>query len=393
MKVGLLCLALAYVLSQFYRVFLAVLTPTLIKDLGITPGDLAISSGLWFTAFALMQFPVGWALDHIGPRRTASVLMGLGGAGGALVFALAQGPMALHLSMVLIGMGCSPTLMASYYIFARIYSPKVFGTLAGATVGVGSLGNILGAAPLAWLIGAVGWRETLVCLAGLTLLVSVLIYLLVRDPDRLGGQRSLEGSLLDVIGIRALWPIMALMLVAYAPAAVIRGLWAGPFFSDVYGADTSAIGTATLVMGLAMVVGNFALGPLDRITGSRKWGVVAGVFLSVLCLGALVLWPGVGQWSAIWLLAGHGMFGATFGGIMSHGRSFLPPHLIGRGVSFINMFAIGGAGILQFASRPVYRIASEAGDPAHTFRMVFLTFLAPLCIGLVIYLFSRDNRV
>jgi len=393
MKVGLVCLALAYVLSQFYRVFLAVLTPTLIKDLGITPGDLAISSGLWFMAFALMQFPVGWALDHIGPRRTAAWLMGVGGAGGALVFALAQGPMALHLSMVLIGMGCSPTLMASYYIFARIYSPKVFGTLAGATVGVGSLGNILGATPLAWLIGAVGWRETLAGLAGVTLIVSILIYLLVRDPDRLGGERRVEGSLLDVIGIRALWPIMALMLVAYAPAAVIRGLWAGPFFSDVYGADTLKIGTATLVMGLAMVVGNFAMGPLDRLTGSRKWGVVAGVFLSVICLAVLVLWPDIGQWSAIWFLAGHGMFGATFGGIMSHGRSFLPPHLIGRGVSFINMFAIGGAGILQFASRPVYRIASEAGDPVHTFRMVFLTFLVPLCIGLVIYLFSRDNRV
>jgi MFS family permease len=393
MKVGLLCLALAYVLSQFYRVFLAVLTPTLIRDLGITPGDLAVSSGLWFIAFALMQFPVGWALDSVGPRRTAAILMGLGGAGGALAFALAQGPMALHLSMVLIGMGCSPTLMASYYIFARIYSPKVFGTLAGAIVGVGSLGNILGAAPLAWLIGAAGWRETLIGLAAITLVISILIYLLVRDPDRLGGDSRIEGSLRDVIAIRALWPIMALMLVAYAPAAVIRGLWAGPFFSEVYFEDTSAIGTATLVMGLAMVVGNFAMGPLDRLTGSRKWGVVAGVLLSVLCLGALVAWPGVGKWPSTWLLAGHGLFGATFGGIMSHGRSFLPPHLIGRGVSFINMFAIGGAGMLQFASRPVYRIASEAGDPVHTFRMVFLTFLVPLCVGLVIYLFSRDNRV
>ena len=51
--------------------------------------------------------------------------------------------------MALIGIGCSPVLMAAYYIFARIYSPAVFGTLAGAVIGFGSLGNILGAAPLA----------------------------------------------------------------------------------------------------------------------------------------------------------------------------------------------------------------------------------------------------
>jgi hypothetical protein len=40
------------------------------------------------------------------------------------------------------------------------------------------------------------------------------------------------------------------------------------------------------------------------------------------------------------------------------------------------------------------RIASEAGDPVHTFRMVFLTFLVPLCVGLVICSFQpRQSRL
>ena len=39
-----------------------------------------------------MQIPVGWALDHIGPRRTAAVLLGLGAGGGAVLFALATSP-------------------------------------------------------------------------------------------------------------------------------------------------------------------------------------------------------------------------------------------------------------------------------------------------------------
>ena len=59
MKVGIVGLLLAYMLSQFYRAFLAVLSPALANDIGATPSDLAFASGLWFLVFAGMQIPVG----------------------------------------------------------------------------------------------------------------------------------------------------------------------------------------------------------------------------------------------------------------------------------------------------------------------------------------------
>src|SRR5690606_12183082 len=74
MKAGIVCLVLAYVLSQFYRAFLAVLTPVLAADLGVTAEDLAAASGLWFLTFAAFQIPVGIALDRIGPRLTTAVI-------------------------------------------------------------------------------------------------------------------------------------------------------------------------------------------------------------------------------------------------------------------------------------------------------------------------------
>src|SRR5690606_22123863 len=83
---GIVVLAIAYVLSQFYRSFLAVLTPLLAVDLGATNTHLSYASGLWFIAFAMMQFPVGVALDRYGPRRTAAYLLGICGGGGTLLF-------------------------------------------------------------------------------------------------------------------------------------------------------------------------------------------------------------------------------------------------------------------------------------------------------------------
>src|SRR5690606_5082353 len=124
MKVGIAALVAGYVLSQFYRAFLAVLTPALGADLGATPADLGRASGLWFLCFALMQLPVGWALDRIGPRWTTAVLLALGGGGGATLFALATSPLHIQVAMGLIGIGCAPVLMAGYFIFARVYPPQ-----------------------------------------------------------------------------------------------------------------------------------------------------------------------------------------------------------------------------------------------------------------------------
>lgn len=269
LSAGIVSLILAYTLSQFYRAFLAVLTPVLQAELGAGPDDLAISSGLWFFAFAAMQLPIGTALDRIGPRRTVSTLLALGGAGGAAVFALAQAPWHLHVAMTLMGIGCAPALMGSSYIFARNYPASAFGALTGAVVGFGSLGNILGASPLVWVISAIGWRPTLWVLAGATLAVAIAILIFVRDPERLGSTGP-RGSLAEILRLRALWFILPMFSVNYAASASIRGLWAGPYMAEVYGASETLIGYATLAMGLAMVMGSFLVGPATRLAGSVR---------------------------------------------------------------------------------------------------------------------------
>lgn len=394
MKAGLFFLVLAYVLSQFYRAFLAVMAPALLRDIGAGADVLSAASGLWFIAFAAMQVPVGWALDTVGPRRTAAALLGIGGAGGALIFALAQGPAAIYFAMVLIGIGCSPVLMASYYIFARIYSPAIFGTLAGAMIGIGSLGNLAGSVPLAMAVEGFGWRETLAGLAVITLIVALAIAMFTKDPDRLESTATGRGSLLDLLKIPALWFILPMMLVNYAPAAALRGLWVGPYLGDVYGYDASGIGRITLVMGVAMIIGNFAYGPLDRVFGTRKWVVLTGNLIAVACLIGMWASPAGNILNTTLLIAAVGLFGASFPLIMAHGRSFVPPHLTGRGVTLLNLFGIGGVGLMQFFSGGIYATFLSGGNsPTEAYGLLFLGLALVLLAGCAIYLFSSDRAV
>lgn len=405
MRTGLAFLVLGYVLSQFYRAFLAVLAPVLEAEIGASAADLARASGLWFVTFAAMQVPVGWALDRIGPRRVAAWLLGGAGGGGAALLAVSQGPTGVDAAMILIGAGCSPVLMAGYFIFARSFPPAVFGTLAGAMLGTGTLGNIAASLPLALAVEAFGWRGAVAAMAMLTVAVAVAIAWLVRDPPPAGarttagrsaptggsqtGGAQTGGSLVDVLRIPALWAILPLAVVNYAPAAGIRGLWAGPYVTDVFGLGTAAVGQVTLAMGVAMVIGNFAYGPLDRWLGSRKWVVLGGNLAAAACLLALWAAPAGSLWAAVALLAGVGLFGASFPLIMAHGRAFLPAHLTGRGITLLNLGSIGGVGVFQLVSA---RIHGAATAPADGFALLFGTLALALLAGCAVYLFSADRR-
>ena len=391
MRLGIAMLLLGYVLSQFYRAFLAVLAPALGREVGAGPDALAVSSGLWFLAFAAMQLPVGWALDTLGPRRTAGWLLAVAGGGGALVFALATTPWHIHLAMILIGIGCSPVLMASYYILGRSYPAAIFATLAGAIIGFGTLGNIASAWPLAFAAETFGWRETVAALGALTLLTGLAMLRLIQDPPAVEDKDGVgRGSLLDVLRIPAIWLILPLLFVNYAPAAGLRGLWVAPYYETVYAADAIIIGQVTLIMAIAMVLGSFAYGPLDRIFGTRKGVVLTGNLLGAFCLLALWWSPAPGVWPSAALLAAISLLGVSFPLLMAHGRSFVPSHLLGRGVTLLNMFSIGGVGILQVVSRRVYEAAPSA-TPEAPYAALFLFFGLLLLAGCAVYAFSRDR--
>lgn len=391
---GLAALAIAYVLSQFYRSFLAVLTPAPIDELGATKAELSLASGAWFVAFALSQFAIGVSLDRYGPKRTAAVLLALGGAGGAFLFAMAAEPWAVTAAMALIGIGCAPVLMASVFIFARTYSPARLAILISWLIGFGSLGNVIGASPLAAAAEAFGWRPVMAGLGFVTLATAAAILLFVNDPERPDAEQGDNGfaGYLELLKLRALWPILPLVGLNYAAAAGIRGLWAGPYLADVYGADALLIGQVTLFMALAMVAGSFIYGPLDTLFGTRKWVAVIGNSLGLAALVFVALNPESGIATATLVLVVIGLTGASFGLLMAHGRAFLPPHLTGRGVTLLNFFSIGSVGLMQFATGAVVTASVVPGEPAAAYQALFWFYAAMLAFALLVYLAARDAK-
>lgn len=390
---GLMALCGAYVLSQFFRSFLAVLTPSLSADLGATSADLSLASSAWFLAFAAMQFAVGVGLDRYGPRKTAAWLLGVSGAGGGFLFAYAQTPHMIVIAMALIGIGCSPVLMASLFIFARVYTAARFALLTSVFIGLGNLGNIAGASPLAAAAEAFGWRSVMAGLAAITFLIALAIFFWVRDPEKEEADEDTSFSgYFELLRLKPLWFIFGMMLFNYSVAAGIRGLWAGPYLGDVYGLDAVSIGQVTLFMALAMATGSFLYGPLDTLFNTRKWVVVGGTAIMLATLIALALAPTAGIWFVTAAFVAIGLAGTGYGVMMAHSKAYFPTHLVGRGVTLMNFCSIFGAGLMQYLTGAVVDAYTVAGQSEKAYSALFSFYAFVLGAALFIYLFSKDAK-
>jgi len=387
-------LCVAYALSQFYRSFLAVIAARLTGELGFGPAELGALSAVFFGSFAVAQFPVGWSLDTFGARRTIAGAM-LGAILGGFLFAAASSFAVMFIAMALIGIGCAPVLMGSLYVFGRGYPPERFAMLSSMVLGVGALGNLVAAAPMAYAVELFGWRSSMAATAVLTVVSTALIYAVLKDPPAPPPQPGAApkpsplAALGTIVAMRPLWCLMPLTFVGYSVVAAERSLWIGPYLADVHGLDPIARGNGIFAMALAMSLGAFAYGPLERWIGGPKPAVLAGSFLTGVAFLALALVPDLPSGAAIALLSAVGGLGLTYGLLMAHARQFFPDHLLGRGVTLLNFVFISGAGLIQAASGLFMEAAQRGGASSQAgFAQLHLAFGVALLAATAVYVFT-----
>jgi hypothetical protein len=107
-------------------------------------------------------------------------------------------------------------------------------------------------------------------------------------------------------------------------------------------------------------------------------------------LVALVAWPAAGGWVTLGLFAALGFLGASYPMVIAHGRAFFPPHLVGRGVTLLNLFGLGSVGVAQFVTGRIHA-GLEGQGAVVAYQGIFGFFAVVLVVGLAVYLFSRDR--
>jgi len=385
-----------YGISQFLRSSIGVIASDLARELDLSAGQTGLLSSAFFFSFAAAQVPVGIAIDRYGPKQTMLATSALA-VGGTLLFALAPSASALVLARVLMGLGCSTFFMAPLTIYARRFPPARFAALTSLQMGLAGLGTLIATAPLAASAAVFGWRSSFLVVAAITAFIALaLIWVVPRDAP--AGDKVRETWAETFRGVTtafrtpSFWPVFFTHLTAYSSFATVVGLWAGPWLSDVYGLGINARGSVLLVGAVAQIVGLLLWGRADRIAGGHKVPVLAGgaVTVGLLALAALV--PlGIGS-AVVWL----GVFGlaAAFTPILTaHGKSLFPPALTGRGITLMNIGAIGGTFLSQSVTGLLIDFVGRSRDghyPPEGYRAVFGALAVWLLLSLVFYARAID---
>jgi sugar phosphate permease len=349
----------SYVLSFFHRTAPASIAGSLTGAFDIPRAVLGTLAATYFYVYTVLQIPVGVAADAYGPRRLltgGALVAGL----GSFAFALAPVWGVAAFGRTLVGIGVSVAFISALKINAVWFPSSRFATMNGATMFAGNLGAVLAGSPLAWVVTQVSWRAVFAALGGLSLLIAIASWRIVRDrPEDSGfapvNPRSFDSGVLagwtvalrEVVSNRATWPGFFVNLGISGSFFAFAGLWAIPYLVEVHGMShvTAAWHGSLLLLGVA--VGSVLIGMVSDRLASRR-GVMRIYTLAYVL--SWTPWLLDVRWPLPATLAWFGLMGLLIPGFTltwAVAKEVNRPQYSGMATSVVNVGGFLGAGILQ----------------------------------------------
>jgi len=333
-------------LSHFYMLCLPPLFLVWRQEFGASYAELGLTVALMSGTTALLQTPVGFAVDHYGARPFL--------VGGTLIMALsisamafAPGVWAIWLLAITSGVGNSVIHPADYAILAGSIRQERMGRAFAMHTFTGNLGFALAPPVIALLLLVMGWREALllVGLLGVPVVGAILQSRILKDQAKAKTAEEAGQSGRELLLSRPMLLFFAFFLLSAAAGSgaqafvitVLGKLWATP------------IATASMVLTgyMAGATGGTLIGGcfVDRTKGRGLMG-----FVTILTLFAMAMFlvlglvampeialPGIG------LLAGLAM-GASRTPRDLMLKDACPPGQIGKVFGFVSSgLPLGGA--------------------------------------------------
>jgi sugar phosphate permease len=288
-------------------------------------------------------------------------------------------------------------------ILAEWFEARRFATMAGILMAMGGVGSLIAASPLAALSSWIGWRGSFVAVGGITLLLGLAVWFVVRDtpaemgfprPDDVLGERPKPVGLLAgmriVASSRAFWPLAGWFFFCMGIFFCFSGLGGGPYLVQVYVLSKAQAGSILSMCAVGMIIGGPWLSYLsNRVFRARKPVMVLSSIITFAIIGIFyVATESLPVWFIYALCLGMGIFTSaivTIGFTMA--KELFPVNMAGTSTGMANLFPFAGGAVFQPVVGMILEANGKSGG-AFTVQGYRQAFLALTVCGALTLAFS-----
>lgn len=351
---GLACLFYFY--ECLLQVSPGVMSNELMRDFSVTSQTLGILSGIYFYSYAAMQLPGGVLMDYFGPHRLLTVAT-IVCAASTIAFGLTNNFFMACLARLMIGFGSAFAAVGTMKLAANWFPAQRFALLTGLMVTLGMLGAIGGEAPLALLIDSFGWRNSMIIMGSIGLLLAVLLFVIAQDTPKdydpnahhheEEEEEPLIPSLLTLMKNKQLWLIASYGGLMYMATPVFCGLWGVPFLMNKMMLTKAAAANYISLVFIGWAIASPLWGIFSNRIGLRKPPLYIGCIGALICSTLFIFAPINSTLLMESLLFAFGLFSAGFLPAFSVAKELCNKKYVATGLSFMNMMNMIGIALAQ----------------------------------------------
>lgn len=270
----------------------SVMSNQLMQDLNIGAFGLGLMSGIYFYTYTAMQIPTGLLFDRYNPRViiTLSILTCVL---GTLLFSFANNIIIGSVARLLMGSGSAFAFVAVLVVTADLFKSKYFAIMTGITQMLGGLGAILGQMPINALVNMIGWRETLLIISIVGIVLALMVWTLLKYeknhvPYKSTQTLNTRTSLKQIMVQPQTWYLAIYSCLLWAPMSSFASLWGVPYFTAVnhFNPYTSAFLCSLMWLGLA--IGSPIVGIISTLFNNRILPLIVTSSMGITAFGLLL---------------------------------------------------------------------------------------------------------
>ena len=323
----------------------------------LTPGESGFVSSLYFYTDLLMIFPAGMLLDRYSPKLLI-ILALLTCAGGLFCIAVSHSLALLAVSRLVMGLGGGFCFAGCIRVAANWFNAEHMGRASGVIVTIGMLGGAVSQGPMQNLVNMMGWREAVIVVAMIGLVIALLIAVLVQNAPIGSKKRVAErakhlqelgvwASLKMILRVRQNWLAALYTSLINMPIFMLGGFLGIAMLMRLYNYDHETAAWIASMLFLGAVFGSIAAGVISDWMHRRRRPMLIGGLLSLAAIFSVQFTVTHDTMLLATLFFALGFF--TSAQIISYAfvAETNSPMVTSTAVGIISVLAVGGGAIIQ----------------------------------------------